>query len=175
MAQLVPAGVKRFALGVALASSFTSLAAAASSKSEAYVAAAGHSDQYEIQAGRLVVTQSQNERVRAFGQQMIDHHMQTHQALAQATSKAGAPPPPDTLDGDQQRMLSALQSLRGADLDRAYVTQQVNAHVSALVTQQAYAASGDDPDLKAAARSAVPVIQSHLDVARQMKTAMPEQ
>jgi predicted outer membrane protein len=52
------------------------------------------------------------------------------------------------------------------------MTQQVNAHVSALVTQQTYAASGDNGDLKAAAKSAVPLIQRHLEMAKQLKASL---
>lgn len=104
---------------------------------------------------------------------MIEHHSRTRADLAKAAAAAGAPAPPETVSGDQQRMLGALQSLTGPDLDRAYITQQVNAHESALVTQQAYAATGDSPPLKAAAAAAVPIIQGHLDQARQLKAALP--
>ncbi len=140
---------------------------------EAFVNAAAQSDQYEIQSARLIITQSDNERVRAFAQQMIDHHTQTRQALGRAAAAAGAPPPPETLSGDQQAMLAALQSLTGPDLDRTYVTQQVNAHTSALVTQQGYAANGDSPDLKAAAQAAVPIITHHLEAAKALQSAEP--
>ena len=46
--------------------------------------------------------------------------------------------------------------------------QQVLAHVSALVVEQGYAAGGSDPNLRQAAQSAVPVIQRHLQMARQL-------
>jgi putative membrane protein len=54
------------------------------------------------------------------------------------------------------------------------MTQQINAHTSALVTQQAYAASGDNGDLKAAAQSTVPLIQRHLEMAKQLKASLGE-
>lgn len=146
---------------------------AASSKTEAFVAAAGQADTYEIQAARLIVTQSQDPRIKAFAQQMIEHHGQTYAELVKAAAAAGAPEPPRTVSGDQQRMLGALQSMTGPSLDRAYMTQQVNAHESALVTQQDYAASGDRPPLKAAAQATVPIIQSHLDQARRLKASLP--
>lgn len=163
----------------AIAGAFAALALtagtadAASSKAQAFVAAAAQADTYEIQAARVVVTQSEDEQVKAFARLMIEHHSRTRADLAKAAAAAGAPAPPETVSGDQQRMLGALQSLTGPDLDRAYITQQVNAHESALVTQQAYAATGDSPPLKAAAAAAVPIIQGHLDQARQLKAALP--
>jgi putative membrane protein len=167
--------LKSFALGAALAASVAAGAIAAETRMtpEAFVNAAAQSDQYEIQAGRLIVTQSQDSRVRGFAQQMIDHHTQTSLALAEAASASRLPPPPKTMSGDQQRMLNALQSLNGPALDRTYMTQQVGAHVSALVTQQDYATSGSDPNLRKAAQSTVPMIQHHLETAKQLKNSMP--
>jgi putative membrane protein len=165
--------VGSLALGALLAVTAVSAAAAERSPtSEAFVASAAQSDNYEILAGRLILTQSRDQRVRGFAQQMIDHHTQTSATLAKATEAAGLPPPPKTLGGDQQQMLGALQSMTGPDLDRAYMTQQVNAHLSALVTQQTYAAAGDKGDLKAVATSTVPLIQRHLEMARQLKDSL---
>jgi NAD(P)-dependent dehydrogenase (short-subunit alcohol dehydrogenase family)/predicted outer membrane protein len=122
---------------------------------------------------RLIVARRARTRsVRGFAQQMIDHHGQT-EALAEAVAAAVLPPAPQTLGGDQQRMLNALQSLNGPALDRTYMTQQVGAHVSALVTQQDYATSGSDPNLRKAAQSTVPMIQHHLETAKQLKNSMP--
>jgi putative membrane protein len=164
-----------FALGAALAVVVASTAAAEkpAMTAEAFANAAAQSDQYEIQAGRLILTQSQNPQVRAFAQQMVDHHTRTRQALTQAAAASGLPPPSETLSTDQQGMLGGLQSLKGPDLDRTYLTQQVNAHTSALVTQQDYAKSGGDENLRKAAQSATPLIQHHLEMAKGLKEALP--
>jgi putative membrane protein len=137
--------------------------------SEDFASTAAQSDQYEIMAGRLAVAQSQDPRVRAFAQQMIDDHTRTSEGLVRAVEASGLPAPPNGLGGDQQRMLSALQSTKGINLDRAYVVQQVNAHTAALATEQSYAASGADANLRKAAQSAAPLIQHHLEMAQQMK------
>lgn len=164
---------RSFALGAAVAlAAVCATAAERSPTSEAYVAAAAQSDNYEILAGRLILTQSQDQSVRGFAQQMVDHHTQTSASLTKAAAAAGLPPPPKTLGGDQQQMLAGLQSMKGPDLDRTYMTQQVNAHTSALVTQQTYAASGDNDDLKAVAQSTVPLIQRHLEMAQQLKASL---
>jgi putative membrane protein len=141
-------------------------------KTKDFLNAAGESDQYEIQAGRTAAAESQDAGVRAFAQQMVDDHSRTSQALMQAASASGLPPPSKVLGGDQQKMLNALQSLKGRDFDKAYVTQQVMAHTSALVTEQGYAASGPDPNVRKAAQDAVPLIQHHLQMAQQMKAQM---
>jgi putative membrane protein len=137
-----------------------------------FLSAAAQSDQYEIEAGRVALTQSENGRVRAFAQQMVDDHTRTGEALREAARASGLPPPPSAMSGDQQKMLSALQSMTGADLDRTYATQQVNAHTAALVTEQAYAAAGSDPNLRKVAQSGAPLIEHHLGMARQMKASL---
>ena len=52
-------------------------------------------------------------------------------------------------------LLSALQSLRGADFDRAYARQQVLVHRAARATEGGYARDGGDPNLKAVATANV--------------------
>ena len=137
-----------------------------------FVQAAAESDHFEILEARTALTQSHDPRVLAFARQMIRAHVDTSRALQQAALKAGLePPPPMALSGDQQKLLSALQSQRGSEFDHAYLKQQVLAHQEALVVQQAYATGGENPDVRQAARSAVPVIQHHLKEARQLRDA----
>jgi putative membrane protein len=56
----------------------------------------------------------------------------------------------------------------GAAFDRVYMQQQVAAHQMALGINRAYAANGDNPALRQAAATAVPVIQQHLSRAQQL-------
>ena len=135
--------------------------------------AAAQSDQYEIQAGRVALIQGMNPRVKMFAQHMIDAHLQTSAALLDAVRASGLKPPPPIMGADQARMLSALQSMKGADFDKAYATQQVNAHVAALVTEQGYARDGSDPNLRRAAQATVPMIQQHLRMTRELEASLP--
>jgi putative membrane protein len=69
-------------------------------------------------------------------------------------------------------MLSALQSLRGSDFDHAYANQQILAHDQALAVEQSYATAGTNPNLVAVAKSGVPLIQHHLEMAQQIRSAL---
>jgi putative membrane protein len=162
--------------GVLLATLMTASAVAAKPKTtpstQDFVQAAGQSDNFEIMAGRAAVAQSQNPAVRGFAEMMIREHGGTSQALQQAASHEGLQPPPMAVGDDQSRMLNALQSLKGADFDQAYMRQQVIAHHSALVTQQGYAATGADPAVKRAAADAVPLIRHHLDMAEKISASL---
>jgi putative membrane protein len=137
-----------------------------------FALSAAQSDQYEILAGRDALAQSQNSSIRAFAQQMIEDHTRTSETLRQAVSAAGLSQPPSGMSGDQTMMLSALQSLRGAEFDQAYARQQVLAHRQALAVADSYAKSGADANLRKTAQSAVPLIQHHLEQAEQLRAAL---
>ena len=133
-----------------------------------FVQAAGASDHYEIQAARVAVVEGQDPRIRAFARQMMRDHAQTSQALEQAALASGRAPPPPGLSGDGQQFLAQLQSLRGADFDKAYARQQVLSHHAALVVEEGYAAGGSDPNVRRAAQAAVLIIRRHLEMAQQL-------
>lgn len=137
-----------------------------------FVAAAAQSDQFEIVEGRTALVQARDPRVRTFAQEMIQVHTGTSQDLQSAAMKAGVTMTPPGMNGDQQKMLSALQSQRGVDFDRTYLKQQVLAHQVALVVEQAYATQGADANVKQAARAAVLVIKRHLAMAEQLRSAL---
>jgi putative membrane protein len=164
------------ALTAALAVGFVASAAMAQTpippSAPDFAMAAAQSDQYEIQAARDAITQSQNPQIRAFAQQMIADHTRTSDSLRRAALASGLPAPAQAMSSDQATMLSALQGLRGADFDKAYAKQQVLAHTQALAVEQSYASAGMNPNLQAVARSGAPLIQHHLEMARQIHDAL---
>ena len=103
---------------------------------------------------------------------MIKAHSGASEALQAAVTKAGMGGLPKGLSGDQQKMLGALQSQSGPDFDHVYLKQQALAHDEALVVEQAYAARGDNGDIRQAAASTVPVIQRHLEMAKRLQREM---
>ena len=137
-----------------------------------FAASAAESDGYEMAAAQDALAQSHNPQVRTYAEQMLADHARTAQALRDAALASGLEPPQPHVGGDQMRFLASLQSLRGIEFDREYAHQQVLAHMSALVTMRSYAAKGSDPNLRRAAASAIPVIDHHLEMARQMKDAL---
>ena len=133
-----------------------------------FVQAADQSDRFEILEAETVLGQSTDPQVRAYAEQMVREHRQMNDRLRVAVAGAGLAPPAMTIGADQAQLLGALQGLRGAAFDQAYVRHQALAHRSALVVEQAYAASGDDPAVRQVAAAAVPAITSHLAMAEQM-------
>ena len=63
--------------------------------------------------------------------------------------------------GEQLRVTN-LANLKGATFDRAYVTEQVNAHEGAIVIYRLATQKLSDGNLKAYATKSLPMIQAHL-------------
>ena len=126
-----------------------------------FVRMAGASDLYEIQSSQIVMQTTQNADLRAFAQMMIDHHTQTTAAVTAAARSAGMTPPPPALDAPKSQMIRELQTAQGMDRDRLYIQQQVMAHREALMLHTRYSRTGDTPQLKAAAATAVPIVSRH--------------
>jgi putative membrane protein len=137
-----------------------------------FVVGATQSNVYEILAGRDAIAQSQNPRIRTFAQQMIDDHTRTSESVRRAATASGLPSPPPAMGADQAVMLASLQSLRGAEFDQTYARQQVLAHRQALAVAESYAKSGADANMRKVAQSAVPLIQHHLEMAEQIRSAL---
>ncbi|WP_375395122.1 DUF4142 domain-containing protein [uncultured Sphingomonas sp.] len=159
----------RVAATAILASTSAVAQEAGSMQTRNFIEAAGQSDAFEMQEADTVLAQSDDPQVRAFAQQMLQDHGQLRQSLQRAITQAGLKPPAMGVGADQAPLLAALQSLRGPDFDKTYWKHQALAHRSALTTTQLYAANGDNPTIRQAAASAVPIIAGHLAMAEQMQ------
>jgi putative membrane protein len=163
-------------IGVALAGTLGGHEAAAQTAipptAADFVLGAAQSDQYEIRAAQVALAQSHNPRIKAFAARMIEDHTRMTDALRQAATASGLAPPPAAMSSDQAALLAALQSLRGAPFDQAYIRQQLLAHNQALAVEQSYAAAGTDTTLRKAAQSSIPMIQQHLTTAEQIGASL---
>jgi putative membrane protein len=133
-----------------------------------YVTMAAASDMFEIQSSQMALSRAQSQGVRDYAQMLVTHHTQTTQQLMAAAQASGMAPPAPMLPPPVQRMLDQLQQASTADFDRVYIRQQIPAHQIALALHRNYAARGDTPALRTVAASAVPIVQQHLDRARQL-------
>ncbi len=133
----------------------------------AYVEMAAASDLFEIQSGRMAAERGQSAGVRQYGSMLVDHHQRTTAQLSAAATASGVMPTPDLMPM-QAQMMAELRAARGAEFDRVFVRQQVQAHEMALALHTNYAANGDTPALRTVAAAAAPIVRQHLDQARSM-------
>lgn len=135
-----------------------------------FVNMAAATDMYEIEAGKLASTMGSNAAVKSFGEMLVTDHGKSSADLKAAAAETGpAITPPAALPADKQAMIDQLKASSGAEFDRMFIDQQVQAHQMALDMLNSYAAGGDSEPLKAFAAKTAPVIQAHLTQAQGMK------
>jgi putative membrane protein len=115
----------------------------------------------EVQLGQLAAQKASNPDVKAFGQQMVDDHTKANDQLKSAAAQENMTLP-TTLDAKDQKLMTKLQGLSGADFDRTYVRAMVKDHQEDVKEFQKEADKGKDPQIKNFASQTLPVLQQHL-------------
>jgi putative membrane protein len=148
----------------------TNMSAAAPTTAQGFTNAAAASDKFEIETSKLAETNGQSGAVKSFARQMISAHTASTAKLKSTISSISpAIAPDDTLTPDQQASLTSLQGKKGADFDSAYAAAQVDAHQKTLDALNGYAAGGDNPKLQDFAKSMIPTVTAHLNLAKGLK------
>ncbi|HEY0419693.1 MAG TPA: DUF4142 domain-containing protein [Acetobacteraceae bacterium] len=139
-------------------------AAALSSVDTGFINAAAVGGLAEVQAGKLAA-QHGSDQVKAFGNQMVTDHNKNNQELIQLARRKGHPPP-TRVDAQHTDAMRALERNKGKEFDRAYMGMQVSDHERTVALFQRQTEIGNDPDLKAFAQQSLPILQQHLQMAR---------
>jgi len=127
----------------------------------------------EIQLGKLAESNGSSEAVKTFGTRMIAEHTKAADKLKQAAEQEHITLPTDLAPKDQATY-DSLAKLNGAEFDRAYAQDMVKDHQQDLRDFQHEANQGNDDVIKAFAADTLPMIQQHLDQAKEMlKTVAP--
>jgi putative membrane protein len=155
------------ALALAAAPAFAQSAAPAAAPS--FASTASVSNTFEVEEGKLALKQATSPKVKAFARMMIADHTKAEKKL-QAAAKASGAPVEMTLDDPHQAMVTALQGKTGADFDKAYIADQVQAHQEAATLLGDYGKSGDDPRLKSWAKATLPAVNKHLKKAQTLSS-----
>jgi putative membrane protein len=137
---------------------------------QGFANAAAASDHFEIETSKLAATQASSAKVKSFAKQMISAHTASTAKLKSiASGLSPAITPDDTLTPDQQATLDSLKGQNGAAFDSAYASAQVDGHQKTLDALKAYAASGDNGQLKVFASGMIPTVTAHLNLAKGLK------
>ena len=138
-----------------------------------FVTKAASTDMFEMTEAKMAQKKATSPDVKKFASQMITDHTKSTANLKAAIAKSGQTlTPPAALPADMQSKVDDLAKASGADFDKTYITQQVDAHTTALGVMQGYAASGDVPALKDFAGETSKVVQGHLDMAQKLQAGM---
>ena len=118
----------------------------------------------EVEMGRLALQHASNEKVKQFGQRMVDDHSNANDQLKQLASQKGVTLPTE-VNAKQKSTINKLSQLSGSEFDRAYMADMVKDHHEDVAEFQHEANSGKDSDVKTFAGKVLPTLQDHLRMA----------
>lgn len=118
----------------------------------------------EVQLGTLA-RGSANKTVRDFGEIMVNDHTKANKVLKTIAAGKGITLP-DSMSFDDQRMVSAIATKKGAEFDKAYISMMVKDHHEDIDHFKKEAQQGADEALKTFASNTLPVLEKHLTAAQ---------
>jgi putative membrane protein len=133
-----------------------------------FVKKAGVAGLYEVRAAELARDKAQSESVREFANMMLDDHRKTNEELRGLARKRSWNMPSE-IDSKHAQLIDRLSKLSGADFEREYSQQQLQAHEQAVALFKQEGDKGTDPDLKAWAAGKVPTLEHHLHEAQALR------
>lgn len=126
-------------------------------------------DSAEIAIAKYARAQSTNSGVKAYADLLERDHgkgLSKVEGLATTLGIAMQLPPNDTTSQETQHTLDHLKSLRGRDLDTAFVNHEIQDHQADIADAKRMAAAAQKPEVKKLVEDELPELQKHLDRAQ---------
>lgn len=123
----------------------------------------------EVQLGQLAQQKAASPDVKSFGQMMVDDHTKANEELKSIASQQNMtlPSSPNAKD---QALMAKLQNDSGQKFDKAYMDAMVKDHEHDIKQFEKESKNGKDPQLKNFASTTLPVLQKHLQRAKEVKS-----
>ncbi len=135
---------------------------------EEFVMKASASDMFEIESSKLALKHG-DKSVKTFAQQMIKDHEKTSSEMKSMISSGKLQAKPATaLPEKLKTEVDDLAKLDGKKFDKAYISEQVEAHEAAVSLFKSYAGSGENAELKAWAAKTLPALEHHYMMAKDL-------
>ena len=160
------------ATGVA-AMGFMSFAADApmmSSSDKKFVMEAADGGMVEVELGKLAASKATDQKVKDFGQKMVDDHTKANNELKTVAQSKNVTLPA-AVGAKNKALMDKLSAMSGASFDKAYVAAMVKDHKKDVADFQKEANGGKDTDVKGFASKTLPTLQEHLKMIQDIQSA----
>lgn len=142
--------------------------AALSSDDKEFMTKAAKGSMLEVALGREIQRKAASPDVKVFGKRMVDDHGKASRELHDLAAKKGVMLP-TTLDKDHKDEVDKLAKLSGPKLDKEYADEMVDEHEKDVKEFRDATKDVKDPELRAWAEKTLPVLESHLTMAKDLK------
>jgi putative membrane protein len=132
----------------------------------------------EIEQGKLAAQKATHAKVKQFAAMMVKDHgdvetkgkdIATKNKLATGVTSTAAM----TLENDAKQFTQSMQSMTGADFDRAYMETQVKEHQAVLdLIDKKLLPNVNQPDVKGLIQAVRPKIEAHLKQAKDIQATL---
>src|SRR5436309_2399671 len=137
-------GVAAAILAAGMATAQTNSNSAADSQ---FVTKAAQGGMAEVELGQLAVQRASNDKVKQFGQRMVDDHSKANDELKKIAAQKGMTVP-SSVDAKYRAAIDRLSKLKGAQFDRAYMQDMLKDHREDVAEFKRESESGSDADIK---------------------------
>ena len=127
-----------------------------------WIVAAHQSNLAEIAAGTDAQKNATSKDVSALGKMLVTDHTKLDKSLTSLASKYDVTLPASP-NAAQKSALASVKQNSGSAYDKAWVRAQTTGHLQAKAATAKEIAGGSASDVLAAARTATPVVQHHID------------
>jgi putative membrane protein len=159
------------ALGVTLAMPVTSVGAAAkaapSKADREFMHEAASGGLMLVELGMYATQHAASDRVKQFGQTMVDDHTKANDELKQVAVENDVKLPA-AMNKEQRATADRLMKMKGAAFDRAYMKTMVEDHEHDVTRFRKESQSAHDPGVKSFAAKTLPTLEHHLEMAKEV-------
>jgi len=148
---------------------------------KSFVEKAAMDNMFEVKAGQLAEQRAMSPQVKQFAQRMVTDHTRANQELMALARQKGWQVP-TALDQKHQELFTRLQNggrsgnqpaaggtgAAAGQFDRQYMEMQLKGHEKDVREFEKATQQAKDPQLKSWAQKTLPVIQEHLQMAKQI-------
>lgn len=133
-----------------------------------FVDFAAQIDMVEANLGQFASQNAASQEVKDYGQTLTTDHTSDYNQLYAAAKQANLNVP-NAIDAEHNKaMIDPFQKLKGATFDHKYIQEMVAGHTKAIAIYKKEAADAQNDAIKNYAQTALPVLQKHLDGAKDL-------
>jgi putative membrane protein len=137
-------------------------------KSASFAVKAADNGIMEVELGRMAQQKTADPDIKEFAQRMVDEHFKANEELKNITMKKNIALPV-YMSQENQNKAKNLLARSGNDFDKSYVDLMVTGHRDDIEAFQNAIKEVEDPELNAWARNSLPMLTSHLDMAKRIQ------
>jgi putative membrane protein len=146
------------------------------SKDMKFVNDAATGGEIEVALGKVAADKGSTDEVKKFGQQMVDDHSKANDELKALASQKGVDlaKAQEKAAKETKTKSDKMAKLEGAAFDKAYIDDMVKDHEKDVKEFQTASEKASDPDIKAFAAKQLPILQHHLEMAKDAQKSVSE-